>query len=523
MAELVDLLIRNGLVLDGRNRVDAITDVAIDGGRIVGFGNGFRSRESIDATGCVVAPGFIDVHTHSDFTMPVRPAAEAKLRQGVTTDVTGNCGFSPFPLTDSGPIGLRHGAFMEPALSERWPNLSSYAAALNDARPGINVAPLLGLGAVRLAVIGEERRAATEHELETMLQIVSTAMHERAFGVSSGLVYAPSSYADVSELAQLAEVSGRAGGIYATHMRDEADAVTVAVEEAIEVGRRARCPVQISHHKALGRRNWGRVEATLALIDAENQRGGDVAFDVYPYTAGSTTLISLLPPAELSQGEPVLRQALAEPGYRARMLEAIRTTAQFRPEDVMLASVPSRPDLGGRMVVEAATAAGVEPAELILRLIESDGSGVVMIGFGVDEGDLRRLLKHPRSLIGSDGWVLEVSAQQAHPRNFACMPRLLARYVRDEQLIALPDAVAKLTSLAADRIGLVDRGVLAPGMAADVAVFALDRMTEGADYSDQREPPAGVMHVVVNGRLALEHGEPTGVRAGRVLARGRTE
>lgn len=515
----VDIVIKGGRVVDGRGSVDAVTDVAIDGGRIVGVGEGFRGRRTIDARGKVVAPGFIDVHTHSDFTLPLRPSAEAKLLQGVTLDVTGNCGFSPFPL-DDGPESIQHGAFVEPDLRQRWTSLGEYREALADLRPAIHVAPLVGLGAVRLAVLGSERRPPTPSELAQMESLVDAAMRDGAFGVSSGLVYAPSSYADVSELAALAAVAGRHGGFYASHIRDEADGVAEAVAEALEVGRRAGCPVQISHHKVLGRRNWGRVEETLCAIDAAGDDGLDVSLDVYPYTAGSTTLITLLPPAELSQGETVLRERLADPEFRAEMAQAIHTRAQFAPDEVQLALVPSRPELSGRRLTEAAAEEGLDPAELALRLIEADGSHVVMLGFGMAEDDVRRVLRHPRSMIGSDGWLMSADdAGGSHPRNFACTPRLLARYVRDEPVLSLSEAIRKLTDVPARRLGLSDRGALAPGMVADVVVFDLERLEEGATYALPGAHPTGFAYVLIDGQVVVEDDHITGSRPGRVLAR----
>lgn len=520
MGRLFDIVIQGGRVLDGLGS-DAETDVAIDGDRIAGVGDGFRGRRTIDAHGCVVTPGFIDVHTHTDFTLPVTPGAEAKLRQGVTTDVTGNCGFSPFPLAGTSDMVRGHGAFLEPELADRWATLAEYSAALADVAPAINVAPLIGHGAVRLAVMGEERRPPTASELDAMRALVAQAMDDRAFGISSGLRYVPSSYADVAELAALAEECGRRGGFYASHIRDESDGVRGAVAEAIEVGRRAGCAVQISHHKALGRRNWGAVDETLALLEEANACGCDVAVDMYPYTAGSTTLITLLPPAELRAGEEAVRRALAEPGFRARMADAVRTEAQFRPEEVLLGQVPSRPELNGRMVADVAAELTIDPAELILRLIESDGSQVVMVGFGMDEADVRRVLRHPTALIGSDGWVLKTDGPYAHPRNFGCFPRLLARYVRDERVLGLAEAVAKMTSRTAARLGLADRGMLAAGAAADVVVFDLEQVSEGGGFDAPHALPTGVVHVIVNGRVALAEGMPTGARGGRVLAPSR--
>jgi N-acyl-D-amino-acid deacylase len=268
----------------------------------------------------------------------------------------------------------------------------------------------------------------------------------------------------------------------------------------------------------LGQRNWGLVCESLRSVDEANAAGEDIALDVYPYTAGSTTLITLLPPEELSAGEPELRRRLANPTFRAEVAERVRTTAQFRLDEVQLAAVPSRPDASGRRVIDVAEQDGIDPAELVLRLIELDGSSVVMLGFGMDEVDVRRVIRHPRAMIGSDGWILSTAGSgHAHPRNFACAPRVLAHYVRDEAMLDIETAVAKLAGLPAARLGLTDRGIVQPGMAADIVVLDLERLEEGATYARPAAYPVGVEYVVVNGTLAVAGGEPTGDRPGQVL------
>ena len=521
---IADLVIRGGRLIgaDGLGLVEA--DVAVQGDRIVGVGSGFRARHTIDATSMIVAPGFIDVHTHSDFTLPVTPSATAKLLQGVTTDVTGNCGFSPFPLVHRTAEGDRHGAFFEPRLAERWATLAAYRDAITDIAPAINVAPLTGLGAVRLSVLGDEDRAPSETELAAMRELVGQTMRDGAFGVSSGLVYAPSGYAGPAELAELAAEAARHGGFYASHVRDERHGVRAAVGEALQVGREAGCAVQLSHHKVLGRENWGEVVRTLADVDEANEAGGDVTLDVYPYTAGSTTLITLLPPAELSAGEAKLRARLADPGYRRRLLDAVRSGGQFGLDEVRLATVPSRPELEGKRLLEAAETVGTDPAELVLDLIAADGSDAVMLGFGIAEDDLVRVLTHPRAMVGSDGWTMSTDhGRFSHPRNFGCAPRLLAHYVRERGVLTLEEAIRKLTVLPARRLGLADRGSLEPGLAADIAVFDLETMEERSTYDRPGDYPVGVRHVVVNGRLAVEDGRLTGVRSGRVLSKVRSK
>jgi N-acyl-D-amino-acid deacylase len=513
-----ELVIRGGLVCDGITREPFAADVAVDDGRIAAVEPQLgRGRVEIAAEGMVVAPGFVDIHTHSDFTLPVRPHAPAKLLQGVTTDCTGNCGFSPFPFPEEA-VGRRHGVFLEPALTTRWASLEAYAGDVDELRPAINVAPLTGLGAVRLAVVGQDDRAPTPAELSRMQECVRSTLVDGAFGVSSGLIYAPSGFAGQDELAALASVACEFGRIYATHMRDEGDHLEMAVDEAIETGRRSGCAVQISHHKAFGRANWGKVVGTLAAIDAANGGGGDVAMDVYPYTAGCTTLAAALPAAALAGGEPALRGRLADPGERARIAHAAESSGDKQLADIVLAEVPSAPELAGRRLVDAAAAAGVAPAELLLQLVERDGLDTLMVVHGMCEPDLRRVLAHPQAMFGSDGWTMTTdAASYAHPRNFAAAVRMLGAYVRDEPVLSLGEAVSKLAAAPAKRLGISDRGVLATGMAADIVVFDLEALREQADFSDPCRYPSGVEFVLVNGVVAVSDGRVTGARAGRVL------
>ncbi|MDX6376960.1 MAG: N-acyl-D-amino-acid deacylase, partial [Gaiellaceae bacterium] len=495
---MTDLVFRGGLVCDGSAREPYRADVAITGTRITAVGAGIAAAATeVDAAGLVVAPGFVDVHTHSDFTIPVRPGAAAKLLQGVTTDCTGNCGFSPFPLA-SDAMALRHGTFFEPALADRWPSLAAYAESVDGLRPAINLAPLVGLGAVRLAVLGEDDRPATATELTEMRRLVDVSLAEGGFGVSSGLIYAPSGYADVAELASLAEVAAARGRIYATHMRNEGEHLEAAVDEALEVGRRSGCAVQISHHKVVGEPNWGKVRSTLAAIDAANRSGADVSVDVYPYTAGSTTLAAMFPAETLAGGESGMRSRLADPEARAAVVRGI-AAGDHRLSDVVLAGPPSAPELRGRRLVDVAAERGVDAGEMLLDLVQVDGLDVVMIVHGMSETDVRTVLGHDRAMFGSDGWVMSTDAAgYAHPRNFAAATRVLSHYVREVGLLALPEAIRKLSTLPARRLGLADRGVIAPGAAADLVAFDLARLQERATFEEPCRHPVGMEHVLVN-------------------------
>ena len=517
---VLDTVIRGGRVLDGTGTLMTELDVGIADGRIAALGHRLGSaRVALDATDLVVAPGFIDMHTHTDFTIPLRPAAEAKVLQGVTTDVTGNCGFSPFPLDES-DAGRAHGAFFEPELHQRWPSLSAYAAELTDRRPAINVAPLIGMGAIRLAVLGDDPRTPDQHEVDCMRTLLADALRQGAFGASSGLVYDPGCHAATAELIAVAEPLGRLGGIYATHLRNEADELESAVAEALEIGRRAGCPVHISHHKAIGRRNWGTVERTLAQVDSAVAAGLDVTLDAYPYVAGSSTLVSLIPTGLQRGGIDAIRGRLADPTARSALADGVRSAPTFAFEDIVLAAVPSQPDLNGLRLCDVAERLEVEPTELVLSLIERNGLDVVMTAFGMNDADVCRVLSHSRAMVGSDGWVLCGEAPgHPHPRNFSFTARFLTSYVRDRHIVELERAVRMLSTLPADRLGLGDRGRLVPGAVADIVAFDYEGLLDRATYEQPRLTPEGVVHVLVAGEPVVQAGEITGARPGRVLRR----
>lgn len=515
----MDIVIRGGRVIDGAGH-DGVADVAVDAGRVIGVGNGFGvAKRTIDARGKIVAPGFVDLHTHSDFTLPIRPAAEAKLLQGVTTDITGNCGFSPFPLNGD-EAARRHGIFFESALTDRWCTLRDFTETLRDARPAINIAPLVGLGAIRLAVMGEARVAPSTRQLEEMRAVLARELGAGAFGASSGLIYPPGSYASKEEIAALAEVVAEYGALYATHIRNESSELEAAVTEALDVAAATGCLLQISHHKVFGRDNWGKVDSTLSLIENANEDGANVCIDVYPYTAGSTSLAALLPPQELDGGEQALKSRLADAAERARIGRHVEESSFASLDTVLIANSPSRPQLTGRMLTAAAAEHGVSDSEFLLQLIELDGRDALMVVFGMSESDVRQVLTHPLSMVASDGWTMATdSSSYAHPRNFAYTARFLSHYVRDEALIDLPEAIAKLSTWPARRLGLRGRGELTRGAVADIVVFDLDNMSEESSFDDPCQHPKGFEHVLVSGQLAVDDGETTGLRRGGVLAR----
>lgn len=531
---MYDLLFRNARVVDGTGNPWFPADVATEGDRIAAIGDlsGAAARRTIDAQGAVLAPGFIDLHTHSDFTIPLFPRAEAMVRQGVTTQLVGNCGFSPFPV-EPGRLDLlrKYSAFIDAGLSWEWRDLRGFAAMLESLPLSCNIALQVGHGAVRIAAMGFDDREPTAAELANMEKLVAQAFEDGAFALSSGLIYVPGSYCKTDELVALARVARRYGGFYSSHIRGEGDTLVDAVDEALQIGRAAGVPVQLSHHKAMGRRNWGKVERTLAMIDAARAEGRDVTADQYPYTAGSTTLAAIIPRWAMQGGVEGMVRRLADPAQRARIRAeivdqspaALRAGArEFDPETIMISYVPDGPNkpYEGKMLTEIARMRGEEPVDAALHLLAAERGGVQMIIFGMSEEDVRRVMRHPAVAIASDGWTQHPSAGgKPHPRSYGTYARVLGKYVREDRVLGLEEAVRKMTSLPAQRLARFDLGLIRPGCMADLVVFDPERVGERATFQDPHQYCVGVIHVVVNGQVVIDEGRDTGARAGRVLRR----
>jgi N-acyl-D-amino-acid deacylase len=483
----------------------------------------------IDARGAVIAPGFIDLHTHSDFTLPVYPDAPAMVRQGVTTQVVGNCGFSPFPSpADRRAELIEYTSFIDAGLAwERWEGADGYMSYLESFPLACNVAVQVGLGTVRQAVMGFAKRPATVDEMAQMKMHLVEAFESGAIGVSSGLVYAPGRFASTEEVAELVSVASAYGAFYSSHIRNEAGALVEAVEEALLIARSSGIPLQLSHHKALGPANWGRVEMTLSLIDEACARGEDVLADQYPYRAGSTAFTQILPGWVLENGVAGMRAAIADPQQRSRIVAALSGTdpdaiRDFDPESILLAEIPLGPNkrFEGWFLVDVAAELGESPIDSALRLIHDEGTGILMVVFGMSEDDVRMVMAHPAVAIASDGWTLSPSSGgNPHPRSYGTYARVLGKYTREEHVLSLEAAVHKMTGLPARRLRGFDRGLVATGMVADLVVFDPERVADMATFEDPHRFCEGIDHVLVAGVSVIENGVPTGAAPGRVLRR----
>ncbi|WP_344108026.1 D-aminoacylase [Kribbella alba] len=519
--------ITGGLVIDGTGAEAAPATILIDGGRITGVlpagAEVPPGLEVIDAGGNIVAPGFIDLHSHADFSAEASPEAITQLHQGVTTLVTGNCGWSPFPITDLEQ--LRAGtAFLAPENTWSWRDGGGFADALNGVGLAINLALQVGHSALRLAVLGGAERAPSEAELEQMQALLRKAAEQGAVGFSTGLIYAPGTFAGAPEVAALVATAAECGLLYSTHIRNEGARLLEALDEAIEAARAGGARLQVSHLKAMGPANHGKVHAALERLDQARAEGLDVACDVYPYTASSTTLTARLPTWTMEGGTAGLLARLCDPAERERVADAVREQAILDPGNdpgnVVIASLPPGryEDCRGLSLAEIARRDGVDGAEAALRVLEHHEAAVSVVNHGMSEDDVVAVLRHPWTSVASDGWILRPTGSgHPHPRSFGTFPRVLGRYVRDQEVLTLREAIRRMTSLPASRLGLDDRGVVRPGAVADLVVLDPQRIADRSTYDDPWQLSVGVEHVLVAGEPVLRDAVPTGLRPGRVL------
>ena len=488
------IVFRDATVYDGSGNPEFFADVAIERDRIAAVGDtGGAPAESIDARGLCLAPGFIDVHTHDDFAAIRHRDMAFKLRGGVTSCIVGNCGFGPAPF-DAATRMLE--ALSPGAPLPAYDGHRGYADLLASRPPGVNIGLLAGHGTLRLATMGNADRAPDDVEMRAMKSLLNEALDAGAFGLSSGLIYEPGRYARTEELVELCAPMRGTGALYATHMRDEADGLLDSVDEAITIGRSAGIPVQISHLKASGRDNWGRVRAALRKIEDAQSRGESVHADQYPYTAGSTGLAAVLANGAFTQ----------DPGGIGR-IEA---------RDVVIASCPDAPEWEGRTVEDIAASMSLAPRDAAMRLLDVSPATTCIIHM-MDETDVRTVMQHQAVMIGSDG--LPTLDGKPHPRLYNTFARVLGHYSRDLGLLDLADAIHRMTGFSADKFGIVGRGRIEPGAYADVVVFDRDAIIDRGTYARPNAYPDGIRHVLVNGEFAVRDGDVAGICAGRVLRR----
>jgi len=526
-----DILIRAGTVYDGTGVAGMRADVGITGNRIAAIapdlhGTGFKT---IEADGLAVTPGFIDIKTHSDFTLPINPRAESKVRQGVTTEIIGHCGFSVAPCLP-GKVQL-----LKDYLSPSAPWLPfrerSFAEYL-DTFPAtaVNAGMLVGHNTLRLMVMGMDQRSPTADEMQRMVALLEEGLEAGALGLSSGLFTSPGSYADREEMVALCRVLKRYNAGYFTHIRDESNHVLEAVDEAIDIAATCGVHVEIVHFKCSGMDNWGKAAAALEKIEAAKRRGLDVDCDSHPYTAGSNPLKNLMPQWVQAGGVPAMLERLKLPETRERIRadiarDGLNNWGRIPSwECVQISISPHLPQYAGRTIAQLAAERGHDPIDVVCDyMIEDEGATRVLV-ISISEDDIRDIVRSRFALVGSDGNCVAtygiVAGGMPHPRFYGTFPRVIGRYVGEQQLLPLEAAIHKMTGASARALGLADRGVLEPGKRADVTVFDPADFKDRATYGDPHQYPTGdKTTVIVNGTVVVENSQHTGATPGRVLRR----
>jgi N-acyl-D-amino-acid deacylase len=533
LAPEYDLLIVNGLIVDGTGHPAYRGDVVVRGDRIEMITSARRlprARQTINARGLVVAPGFIDMLGQSEQNLLIDPRAMSKVMQGVTTEVTGEGG-SIAPLNDR-LIKEDEDFYRRFNLTVDWRTFAEYFRRVERQGMGLNLATFVGATQVRAYAMGYDNRAPTAAELEEMRRLVAQAMEEGALGLSTSLQYVPARFAKTEEIIELAKVAARYGGTYATHQRSEANALDSSLAEVFEIARRARIPTEIWHLKTAYKKNWGRMPEVLKRIEAARRAGLRISADVYPYTAASTSLTACLPPWALEGGTGKMLARLADPSMRARLKRDISTDSKDweniylgsgGAEGVLISSVVNREleALQGQRLSQIAEAQRKDPLDALFDLISADRGQTGAIYFMMSEDDLRAALRSPFVSICTDSGARAtdgaLAGTKSHPRGWGSYPRILSRYVRDERLLTIEQAIHKMTGMPAARVGLRERGVLRAGAFADITIFDPQRVRDRATFEQPNQYAEGIDYVIINGQLAVDKGARTTALAGRIL------
>jgi N-acyl-D-amino-acid deacylase len=500
-AQQADILIKNGKILDGTGNSWFYGDITVKDGKILKIGKlvNTTANKTIDAKGLIIAPGFIDVHTHIEGDEKKFPLASNFIYDGVTTVITGNCGLSE---TD----------------------LGKYLTMIDSLQPAINVAALIGHNDVRKAAMGAANRDPNEAEMQRMEAIVEKAMRDGAVGLSTGLIYIPGTYSKTPEIVKLAKIAAKYNGIYASHMRDESDSVTQAIEEALIIGREANIPIEISHFKLSGQQNWGRSRETIPMIIKARKEGLDVTIDQYPYTASSTSLSTLLPDWVLADGQDSIKARLANPSIRKEVISYMLMKLKKRKlphfSYPVVASFKPDSSYNGKSIEEVNVLRGKkhsvkEEAETILQMMEMGGAGMVF--HGMSDKDVKAIMQYPFNMFASDASIRVYKQGNPHPRGYGTNARVLGKYVREEKVISLEEAIRRMTSLPATKFNLQNRGLLKEGFVADIVIFDEATVADLSTYNTPHQYSKGFQYVIVNGQLTVENGVQNTNRSGKAI------
>jgi N-acyl-D-amino-acid deacylase len=527
-----DILIRNANVIDGSGKPAYEADVAIDEGRIAAVGDlkQANGKHEIDAQGSAVTPGFIDMHSHADFSLPIQPTADSMLHQGITTAVVGQCGLSPAPLLDESreevvaALSGFFGEFTNNVPWHEWSSVGSYLDFLKHRGVSPNVLQLVGQGVIRASVIGLGEGRADKNQMAKMRDLVAEAMAQGAIGLSTGLIYPPGSFTASEELIELTQTVGERNGYYFSHIRGEGDTLLEAIAEAINIGRETGASVQISHFKAAPKDNWEKSAQGLQLIEQARAEGLDVTADLYPYRAGSTTLVTMLPQWAHVGGPAEILKRLDDPAMRSKMIADMQTGGFARGmawDLVLITSSSQRREYEGCYVSDLAARADKAPYDWVFDALLETRLDMSMAVFGMSAENRHREIQFPAMMICTDGFGLAATGPLAkgvpHPRSYGAFPRVLGQYVRDLQVLTLEEAVYRMTGLPAQKLRLKDRGMIRSGFAADLVVFDPAAVSDRATYDNPHQYAGGISQVIVNGKFVIRDENHTGATPGMVL------
>ncbi len=496
-----DILITNGKIIDGTGNSWYIGNIAVKNGKIIRMGRDISmpAQKTIDAKGLIVAPGFIDVHTHIEGDEEKQPTADNFIYDGVTTVVAGNCGASNV-------------------------DIGKYLQWIDSLKLSINVATLIGHNDVRKEVMGRAKRDATPQEMQQMENIMDKAMRDGAVGLSTGLIYIPGTYTKTKEIVDLAKVASKYHGVYATHMRDEGDSVTQAIGEALTIGREAKIPVEISHFKLSGQQNWGRSKETVPMIEAARKEGIDVTIDQYPYTASSTSISTLIPDEILADGQDSIKARLQRPAIKeyviSYMLKKLKKRKLKHFSYAVVASYRADSTYNGKSIEQINLMKGrkhnvKEEAQTVIDIMINGGASAIF--HGMSDEDVKRIMKYPYNMFACDASIRVFNEGMPHPRGYGTNARVLCKYVREEKVLSLEEAIRRMTSLPAQKFQLKNRGLLEEGMAADIVIFDENEVKDISTYEKPHAYSIGFHYVIVNGVLTVDNEKHNGARAGQAL------
>ena len=523
---MYDILIKNGTIIDGSGKEKFKADIALKKGKIKKIGkiNTNRAKKVIDANNLYVSPGFVDINNHSDshWTLFTMPGAESMLSQGITTIITGNCGSSLAPLVSGNIIDSIQKWTNVNSLSIDWLSVKEFLDVLEKRGVATNFGTLVGHATLRRGLIGDEFRKLTPQEMKTMEQLLKEALKDGAFGLSTGLVYSHAKVAPTEEITKLAKITEKEDCIYTTHVRGEAEELIPAIEEVLSLAQKTKASVQISHLKAMGQKNWPNFSLALGKIETASSKGLDINFDIYPYTATGSILYILLPDWAAEGGKQVMLKRLKDKRTKQRIIAEMQKSQAYEYDKVRIAISPADKSLTGKSITELAQTQGISTEEAIINLLIASEGRVITFFETLSEDNIRLGLKHPLSLISSDGSGYNTSYYKnqnelIHPRCFGTFPKVLGKYVREEKILTWEDAIAKMTNGPARKIGLKKRGLLKKGNFADITIFNPQTIIDKATFENPFRYSEGVEHVIINGQVVLFEKKFVQIRAGKVL------